>query len=102
MSRRSWGARARLDRPHRFGGRPANVRVIGEAAQRLGRSPAASLGQSGDDVAAKVEVAGEKRTIGDLRSAKEVTPGAYLATSLTEAVAAVLMAVVKQTAKAAA
>lgn len=47
-------------------------------------------------------VAGEKRTIGDLRSAKEVTPGAYLATSLTEAVAAVLMAVVDQTKKVAA
>jgi hypothetical protein len=47
-------------------------------------------------------VAGEKRTIGDLRSAKQVTPGAYLATNLTEAVAAVLMAVVEQTANAAA
>ncbi len=34
-------------------------------------------------------VAGEKRTIGDLRSAKQVTHGAHLATSLSSAVAAV-------------
>jgi len=47
-------------------------------------------------------VAGEKRTIGDLRSAKQVTPGAYLATSLSEAVVGVLRAVVEQAAKVAA
>lgn len=47
-------------------------------------------------------VAGEKRTIGDLRSAKQVTRGAHLATSLTEAVVGVLRAVLEQAEKAAA
>lgn len=45
-------------------------------------------------------VAGEKRTIGDLRTAKQVTPGAHLATSLTEVVVGVLRAVAEQAAKA--
>jgi len=47
-------------------------------------------------------VAGEKRTIGDLRTAKEVTPGAQLAISLTEAVAGVLRAMLEPAMKAAA
>lgn len=47
-------------------------------------------------------VVGEKRTIGDLRTAKKVTPGAYLATSLTEGVVGVFRAVVDQAAKVAA
>ncbi len=47
-------------------------------------------------------VAGEKRTIGDLRTAKKVTPGAHLATSLTETVVGVLRAVVEQAARVAA
>jgi hypothetical protein len=41
-------------------------------------------------------VAGEKRTIGDLRTAKQITPGAHLATNLSEAVVGVLRVVVEQ------
>lgn len=45
-------------------------------------------------------VAGERRTIGDLRSAKQVTRGAHLATSLTDALAGVLRALMEQAQKA--
>lgn len=45
-------------------------------------------------------VAGERRTIGDLRSAKQVTRGAHLATSLTDALACVLIALMEQAQKA--
>jgi hypothetical protein len=47
-------------------------------------------------------VAGERRTIGDLRTAKRVTPGAHLAASLPEAVVGVLRALLEQAQKLAA
>jgi hypothetical protein len=47
-------------------------------------------------------VSGEKRTISDLRSAKRVTHGAYLATSLAEAAVDAMRAVLGQAEKAAA
>jgi hypothetical protein len=47
-------------------------------------------------------VSGEKRTIGDLRSAKQVTHGAYLATRLAEAAVDAMRAVLGQAEKAAA
>jgi hypothetical protein len=49
-----------------------------------------------------IVVAGEKRTIGDLRTAKQITLGAHLATNLSEAVVGVFRAVVMEAAKVAA